>query len=67
MKDGIISFRLPGPHDKKLVAATKEAAAKVVGIKSENQFVRKLVVDFLAGRLVYIDPAARDDNPLLNQ
>lgn len=66
MKDGIVSFRLPAPFDAKLVTATSSAKTTVVGIRSENHLARKLVVDYLEGRLVYLDQTAKTDNPMIS-
>jgi hypothetical protein len=66
MKDGIISFRLPPPFDGKIKAAYGEARTTVVGLKSENHLARKVLVDFLEGRLVYLNPADKVGNPIIS-
>lgn len=55
-KERVVAFRLPIAEGKEL---DKRVEDKVVGVKSGNQVARKVVRDFLRGRLVYISPADR--------
>lgn len=64
-KTGVYIFRLPTSDDKKL--DDQFQGRKIVGIASKNLFARKIILDYLSGQLVYIDPAARLDNPLLKK
>lgn len=66
VKNGTIIFRVPEPYAAQFKTLAKEEITKVVGLKSEDQFARKLVVDFLTGRLVYLDQSSRYGNPLLH-
>lgn len=53
----VISFRLSAKHDQQLVELLNRDA--VVGVKSTRQYARKIVMDFLAGRLDYKNPKDR--------
>jgi hypothetical protein len=56
-KENVVSFRL---DDVKLKALKKvREADQPVNVKSENHLCRKIVQDFLAGRLVYTNPEDR--------
>jgi hypothetical protein len=62
-KKRIISFRLPTGEANKL----NELMGKPIeGIKSEGQLVRKLVLDFVSGRIQYANPADAQRNPELS-
>jgi hypothetical protein len=50
-KENVVSFRLDEKKFKALQDVRK--TDKPVGVKSENQLCRKIVNDFLAGRLEY--------------
>jgi hypothetical protein len=56
-KENVVSFRL----DEKKFKALQDTRKKdmPVGVKSENQLCRKIVTDFLAGRLEYKDKEHR--------
>jgi hypothetical protein len=56
-KENVVSFRL----DETKFGALKKVREndKPVGVTSENQLCRKIVNDFLAGRLEYKDQAHR--------
>jgi hypothetical protein len=56
-KENVVSFRL----DEKKFKALQDVRKKdmPVGVKSENQLCRKIVTDFLAGRLEYKNPEHR--------
>lgn len=64
-KENVISFRL---DEKKFGSLTEKLKEQpVVGIKSTNQMARKIVNDFLAGRLAYANPAdAKVDHAYLD-
>jgi hypothetical protein len=57
----IIIFRLRKSHFDELVKAHKSIVIK--GISTEDQFVRKIVLDFLKGYLAYQDPSKRALTP----
>lgn len=56
-KENVVSFRL---DETKIKALNKvRETDKPVGVKSNNQLCRKIVDDFLAGRLEYKNPDDR--------
>jgi hypothetical protein len=62
-KTGLVVFRLPESLDIKLGKEFEER--KVLDVKSTHQFARKIVTDYLSGRLIYIDAASAEGNVLL--
>jgi hypothetical protein len=56
-KENVVSFRLDDAKFKDLKKVRETNMP--VGIKSENQLCRKIVNDFLAGRLKYENPEDR--------
>jgi hypothetical protein len=64
-KTGVFIFRLPTSQSDKLKKQFEERP--IVGITSENLFARKIILDYLSGRLIYLNPELRKDNPLLSQ
>lgn len=64
-KTGVYIFRLPTSSDTNLI---KDFESKpIVGITSVNLFARKIIMDYLSGRLAYLDPNSKLDNPLLKR
>ena len=59
----IVAFRLDGTHGQDLDRVAIKN--KIVGIASGNQLARKLVLDFLQGRLLYPNPDDLHRNPNL--
>lgn len=53
----IIMFRLKKPSMSKLAEVLKRE--HVAGVRSTNQYARKIVRDFLNGRLAYANPKDR--------
>lgn len=53
----VVSFRITSTQCKNLKTEHEENAA--MGVKTPNQLARKVVCDFLAGRLKYSNPADR--------
>ena len=53
----VVSFRITTTQCKSLSAEHEKNAA--MGVKTPNQLARKLVCDFLAGRLKYSNPSDR--------
>ena len=51
IKPTVVSFRITDKQEKTLDAI--QDRDPVINIKSRNQYARKIVSDFLAGRLVY--------------
>ncbi len=54
VKPTVISFRITAAQTKTLDAI--RTRQQVIGIKSSNQYARKILSDFLAGRVVYKNP-----------
>lgn len=54
VKPNVISFRITSKYSKTLGEIYERDAAS--GIKSVNQLARKIVCDYLAGRLHYTNP-----------
>ncbi len=50
----VLSFRVSAATDKFLSDATDQSP--IVGVNSGRQLARKIVEDYVAGRLVYTDP-----------
>lgn len=59
----IVIFRLPLSECTKL----DTQKSPVVGIRSRNQFARKLILDFLENKLVYLNQSHRLANPSLSK
>jgi hypothetical protein len=57
----VIIFRLRKSHFDSLVK--EHRSIKLRNVNTENQFVRKLVIDFVSGRLVYTKPDDRTLTP----
>lgn len=53
----VVSFRLTLQQEKNLKAVHERDSA--LGVKTPNQFARKIVCDFLAGRISYKNPEDR--------
>ena len=53
----VVSFRITEDQTKKLGQVFDRDGA--VGVRSTNQYARKILADFLANRLVYKNPADR--------
>lgn len=51
LKTNVVSFRLTADQQKRLVKAY--TSQPPVYVKSEKHFARKILADFLAGRLIY--------------
>jgi len=60
-KSQLIIFRVRSNSGAKLAKTMQER--KIVGIKSVNQYARKILIDFLEGRLKYENPEHADLNP----
>jgi hypothetical protein len=63
-KIGVYIFRLPKSKDDSLVDVFTRR--RIVGVTSKHQFARKLVMDYLSGRLVYLKSSDANDNPLIS-
>lgn len=59
----IVSFRLDKATLSRIKTHLKDRP--VLGIRSENQFMRKLAVDWANGRLVYLKKTDEVSNPQL--
>jgi hypothetical protein len=57
VKPTVVSFRITAKQQKMLDAIQDNDP--VVGIDSRNQYARKILSDFLAGRLEYKNPKDR--------
>lgn len=55
MKSTIVTFRIP----KQCVTTLKKTAQrkKFIGVYSFHQLSRKVVMDYLSGKLIYLQPA----------
>lgn len=53
----VVSYRITDTQAKRLTEVFKADAA--VGVRSTNQYARKVLSDFLAGRLSYKNPKDR--------
>ena len=58
----IISFRLDNIMAEKLSQKFNDWPP-IMDIKSKNHFSRKILIDFLKGRLVYLNPQDVRENP----
>lgn len=63
-KERVLAFRITDSHASKL--EREMSAVQVVGVRSTHQLARKLVMDFLEGRLVYSNPVDRNRDPAMN-
>lgn len=61
LAEEVVAFRLAKTRVKKL--RDDVAAHKIVGVGSAHQLCRKVVVDFLDGKLIYLDQRDRYSNP----
>lgn len=57
LRPTVISFRITEAQTEKLHENFENDSA--LGVRSSNQYARKVVADFLAGRLVYKNPEHR--------
>jgi hypothetical protein len=57
-KPTVISFRISGTQERLLTEIQKRDQA--AGVNSTRQLCRKIVVDYLAGRLTYKNPKDKD-------
>lgn len=60
-KDTVMSFRVPSASKEWL--AKDLAASPIVAVPSANRFCRKIVLDYISGKLVYTNPADRAIDP----
>ncbi len=58
IKDTVMSFRIPSEHAGQLDEELTQHP--IVGVGSPNKFCRKLVLDYLSGKLAYSDAEDRD-------
>lgn len=63
LREVVITFRLKEEEANRLAKWHREHP--VVAIKSPHHFARKVVLDFLAGQLLYLLPGAAQSNPTL--
>jgi hypothetical protein len=54
LKEHIVSFRIP--KDQAAIVEKMLQDQPIIGVKSPNQFFRKIGRDFLAGRVAYKNP-----------
>jgi hypothetical protein len=57
-KPTVISFRITNDQEKILTEIQKRSPA--IGVHSTRQLCRKIVVDYIAGRLSYENPADKE-------
>jgi len=60
-REAVVSFRLAAPSAIELEVLTQ--SSNIRGIYSKGRMARKLVMDYLMGRLTYINPQDRFVNP----
>lgn len=52
-KERVIAFRVPATDGKELDKRVRES--RIVGVRSPHQMARKIVRDFIAGHLIYVN------------
>jgi hypothetical protein len=60
----VIAFRIPTKAAEVLHA--KAESNCIVNVRSGNQFARKIVLDFLSGKLIYVRPKDKFHDPALD-
>lgn len=63
LKERVVAFRIPTGKGERLDAMADEM--QVVNVSSGNKLARKVVLDFLGGRLVYLNSNDRQNDPVL--
>lgn len=53
-KDQIVAFRVPSAKHQRLEDALE--TANVPGVDSANKMARKILLDYLDGKMVYLNP-----------
>ncbi len=61
----VIAFRVAAKDAATLDARSE--ADRIVNVRSGNQMARKIVLDFLKGRLIYVNPNDRHRDPALDE
>lgn len=59
--DEIVTFRVTKARHSKMVEY--KDSVRIVGVRSHHQLARKLVLDFLDGRLVYLKDSHKYESP----
>jgi len=62
-KERVIAFRIPDETGDELDKSAE--TTPVPGVRSGNQLARKLVLDFVHGKLIYLNPIDRLNDPSL--
>ena len=60
-KDTVMSFRVPGASKEWL--SRDLVAQPIVNVPSANRYCRKIVLDFISGKLLYKTPTDRNVDP----
>lgn len=55
LKEYIVSFRIP--KEQAAIVDKLLDESPIIGVKSPNQFFRKIGLDFLAGKITYKNPS----------
>lgn len=61
----VIAFRVPETAAEAL--GHRAERNRVVNVRSGNQLARKIVLDFLKGRLIYVDQNDQRRDPMLER
>jgi hypothetical protein len=64
-RDRVIAFRIKEP--KAEVLDNQATSSRIVNVRSGNQLARKVILDFIAGKLVYLNPGDRHRDPTLSE
>lgn len=63
LKERVVAFRIPTTKGNKLDDRAGEM--QVVNVSSGNKLARKVVLDFLDGKLVYLNAQDKSSDPAL--
>lgn len=61
----IIVFRVPRTKRQAIDAIVASPEKRIIGIRSCHHFARKLMLDFIDGKLVYLNQRDKQGNPSL--
>jgi hypothetical protein len=63
MKERVIAFRIPSESGLRLDEEAR--SMQVVNINSGNMLARKLVLDYLQGKVIYLNEKDRNTDPAI--
>jgi hypothetical protein len=64
-ESSIVTFRVPTTEVKELEKRMQKRP--VVGIRSVHQYSRKLFLDFIHGKVVYLNPTDMSEDPAMSR